>query len=950
MARFRLVQVQNDVYAVQDMMDLSSSTFGIECLSREELQHALVLGLEIDGVSRIVGSRDFTYSDEFFIPMDNSAEEEEVGSDDFESDYTDSDSDEEDLDLFDDTNAQEEVDYSESEDDAYDDYDDYEEDEDYASEDVSDDSAADDSDEEEYYGGEDDYYEGEDDYYDDEDEYYDFDDEDYYAQNDKFYKLLSEALGDDKEKLALLSTYYMNRSQVLFVNAVQGGTVSGKLVAKQDITNRQLRKEEALNELRGETGIWTYAGFIDTGYLGGGFCTLGHALRYQHIAIDVNRVDRSEFVNLNVAMDAEDVSAEFSADHSRIAELENQGALIRFGIKCLADFFEVDKDTVDELRFLQNQAISEMKELIDIHSEGKEEEVKQSFAFFEEVMDTIIRKDARAMLLGLPTLLTQEEVALYVKFKELGMLYPRSFVRDMREKLTGVPSKPFKRVAGTNFKGKSIKMSVLTPHLTTYFNSLFNRIDLKTLCDVLEKHPIRLNWRSSGLSASSTLASLYIERAFMIGFMGYYRYSDGTDGGLRCVDDGGRSKEVAAYFDYRMNGVQNDLVAVDVRSIPYSVDGIILVNKLYELVNQAEDSLDKINCVWEMGRLADSEYYAIQERGEDKFTYARSSWGLSDFLTNHKEDDSDEVVQLRVLNNLERASRGRQEVYSAWDFSLLLQRALDNIDTLRGMVSDYCRSRAQERCDELNESVRRRLEEEQRIKEERERAMEARRLEEEKRLAEQKLEKERKRHQEAMEAYDGLKQAEAKEKSREAEFMAQEGRIDEIKRSIVANLRTTSVPKVVQNLSPADVATLVRIEGNTPEYKQVIINKLKNGLPLSIADTLANQKNITPTSRQLYWLCKAAEYICDGMRVKAGIMKGVSESTENNSLVLHENPVLHSQVDAILVSKEKLLENKAYSEDYLLSIYNRIDSAKRAGVCTPAVKRDIDLAVRLLGL
>lgn len=949
MARFRLVQVQNDVYAVQDMMDLSSSTFGIECLSREELQHALVLGLEIDGVSRIVGSRDFTYSDEFFIPMDNS-EEEEADSVDFESDYSDVASDEEDLDLFDDANAQEEAGYSESEDDSYDDYDDYEEDEDYASEDASDDSALDDNDEEEYYGGEADYSDVEDDYYDDEDEYYDFDDEDYYAQNDKFYKLLSEALGDDKEKLALLSTYYMNRSQVLFASAVQGGTVSGKLVAKQDVTNRQLRKEEALNELRGETGIWTYAGFIDTGYLGGGFCTLGHALRYQHIAIDINQVDRSEFVDLQIAMDAEDVSAEFSANHSRIAELENQGALIRFGIKCLADFFEVDKDTVDELRFLQNQAISEMKELIDIHSEGKEEEVKRSFAFFEEVMDTIIKKDTRAILLGLPTLLTQEEVALYVKFKELGMLYPRSFVRDMREKLTGVPSKPFKRVAGLNYSGKSIKMSVLTPHLTNYFNSLFNGVDLKTLCDVLEKQPIRLNWRSSGLIASSTLASLYIERAFMIGFMGYYRYSDGTDGGLRCVDDGGRSKEVAAYFDYRMNGVQNDLVTVDVKSIPYSVDGIILVNKIYELVNQVEDSLDKINCFWEVGKPDDSEYYVIQEHGEGKFTYARSSWGLSDFMLSRKEDASDEIVQLRVLNSLERASRGRQTVYSAGDFSVILQKALDNTDKLRGMVSDYCRGKAQERCDELNESIRRRLEEEKRIREERERAMEARRLEEEKRLAEQKLERERKRQQDAMEDYDRLKQTEAKEKSREAEFTAQEGRIDEIKRSIVSNLRTLSVAKVVQNLSPADVATLVRIEGNTPEYKQVIVNKLKNGLPLSIADTLANQKNLTPTSRQLYWLCKAAEYICDGMRVKAGIINGVSEAKPNDSLVLSENQVLCGQVDAILASKVKLLENKAYSEDYLLSIYNRIDSAKRAGVCTPAIKRDIDLAVRLLGL
>lgn len=76
--------------------------------------------------------------------------------------------------------------------------------------------------------------------------------------------------------------------------------------------------QKRLTEIIGENELvkdWVYDGYRDTGYFGGDKCSMGHTLRYVHITRNIKTGER-----------------------------------IKFGVKCISDFFNI---TVDKLKMLQ---------------------------------------------------------------------------------------------------------------------------------------------------------------------------------------------------------------------------------------------------------------------------------------------------------------------------------------------------------------------------------------------------------------------------------------------------------------------------------------------------------------------------------------------------------------------------------------------------------------------
>lgn len=101
-------------------------------------------------------------------------------------------------------------------------------------------------------------------------------------------------------------------------------------------------KTMALLDLMGDANDWEYDGAMDTGYFGGGVCTLGHTLRYMHFAYSPS-LDRT----------------------------------IVFGVKCVADFFDLDKQVLSRIMTAQEVVLDEIKIIVFIKNTGKVEEYKK---------------------------------------------------------------------------------------------------------------------------------------------------------------------------------------------------------------------------------------------------------------------------------------------------------------------------------------------------------------------------------------------------------------------------------------------------------------------------------------------------------------------------------------------------------------------------------------------
>lgn len=383
---FKLLAVRENMFAIQDTEDGK-----IDVCIAPEIMRFLHLGIEIGGITPNFEQNTFTYTDEYFLPdvdddndeYDEDEYEEYSGyEEEYEEEYEDSDEDE----AYEDSS---EVDISE-EDEEYEEY------------------------EEEDYG------EAEEPEFDDYDEY---DDDDYsmYEQEttavNKLYAILT-----DEQKDAL-KRFYLWASQIMFQDAPTQGTFK---VSTRNYQNKKIR----LNQLKGQGSNWVYAGFIDLEFLGAGHCTFGHALRYEHFAWDISYAKMEDDF--------------WGVDHScinwdRLNALIDSGHVIKFGIECVGDFFDVPRETLMKIKTMQAQSIAEMEQLYNIYSDANRfANAKASFSVFEALADSLVAEEARNKIMKGKDYVPSEDSNLftfYSEFKRLGIIYPRMLVKRMQNVL-----------------------------------------------------------------------------------------------------------------------------------------------------------------------------------------------------------------------------------------------------------------------------------------------------------------------------------------------------------------------------------------------------------------------------------------------------------------------------------------------------------------------------------
>ena len=379
----KLISKYNDMYAIYDDSDDVT-----DIVTESEIKLLLNIGQSIDGVTRVDDDNISIASGvQQLTSLDVQSEEEAFENeedDDFDMSFDDG---------YDDSDS-----FDGDEESEYDDFDDEYSDYDEEDEDEEDDSAFDDIAYEDWYGDE---------------------DEDSMLEESVVNKLYSILTA---EQLAALRKYYLWYSRRLFAEATHDTTFG--------MTNKKRiqAKKQVLDGLKNKNAnaVWKYAGFIDMGRKGDGFCELGHPLRYMHIAWDTSVED------IDTAFFGENYEGKFDE------AIESENSIV-FGIKCIADFFEVDKELILQLQSAQRESLKDMAIMYDFYEKGIADEVMKQFAVLDEFMDLYKRSWMKAQMMGVlkDTDFSQALMSFYIEFRKLNMIPPKSMVQEIRDKLIG---------------------------------------------------------------------------------------------------------------------------------------------------------------------------------------------------------------------------------------------------------------------------------------------------------------------------------------------------------------------------------------------------------------------------------------------------------------------------------------------------------------------------------
>lgn len=404
-------------------------------------------------------------------------------------------------------------------------------------EDITSDSETDEDDDFYYDNDEDDYPDFEDDSSDEDVVYYDDieDDDEDASTVAKLYAYLTP------EQIKTLKRYYLWFSQRIFTDAQKDPTLGMKSqVALQ-------RKKADLDQLRNTGGMWHYAGFIDMGYKGAGFCTLGHPLRYLHLAWDVTVSD------IETAFFGENYDDDFE-------EAINSNNCIVFGIKCISDFFEVDKECMRALQKAQRDSLKDMALMYQYYENNQLEEVTSTFTLMDEILSKTKIKDTKGLLLdsNYKPLIPLGLQNFYFQFRELGMIPPKSMIQEIRDALIGWTTHKF-IYERYNTEAKILHMpspnrlKELMPVLLTKFKS-------QGLIKALDSDNVVYSRETTLEYYVYNFISVYL----MYKICGYYEYNGDTQ-----ADEGGRNKRLLEVHrnvtkrTKRYDGVSFDLASLE---------------------------------------------------------------------------------------------------------------------------------------------------------------------------------------------------------------------------------------------------------------------------------------------------------------------------------------------------------------------------------------------------
>lgn len=376
----------------------------------------------------------------------------------------------------------------------------------------------------------------------------------------KLYSLLTE------EQVKLLKRYYLWYSQDLFITARKDPTLG------YSDKNRLAIKKSQLNNLRNSGGQWYYAGFIDTGADGGGYCTLGHKLRYMHIAWDVT---------------VSDIQTAFFGEFydKDIEDLLDEDSCIIFGIKCISDFFEVDSDCTHALQRAQRDSLKDMEIIYDIYTNGEVEEVINSFTLMDEIVSRIDKRDKRGRIFGgtnfVPVFKKDGLTEFYKQFRKIGLPVPKSLVQELRDNLVGWLSHKF---TGT-----------LNRPVREKYNITLERVfgkDYEMLKEIYEL-------KDSAYRTFNPVTTL-LDIIFTYECCGYYKYNADTN-----KDEGGSSRRVRAGLltKYSQSKVFKD------DKVEYTLEfAVNYARTIYDLYNNLKATDIDLDYVGDMPEMRNEEY------------------------------------------------------------------------------------------------------------------------------------------------------------------------------------------------------------------------------------------------------------------------------------------------------------------------------------------------------
>lgn len=228
---------------------------------------------------------------------------------------------------------------------------------------------------------EEDFEESVDDDFDYSDEDYDYEDD---VDNDNTVFLVSQLYNKLKpSEVDLLNEYSKFHSRIIFKDS--RGTLGLATNENSEYANWKRRE---LASIHGEES-WEYDGYVDTGEFPGGYCEMGHPLRYIHFARGLK-----------------------------------SGKIVKFGIKCIGDFFEVDSEVTGGLLKAQREHLTDLLELNQIYSsEESIREAKSSFYVFNQLVTSELSSTSKKGEAY------TELLKLISAFRQADLVFPKSMVK-----------------------------------------------------------------------------------------------------------------------------------------------------------------------------------------------------------------------------------------------------------------------------------------------------------------------------------------------------------------------------------------------------------------------------------------------------------------------------------------------------------------------------------------
>jgi hypothetical protein len=392
---------------------------------------------------------------------------------------------------------------------------------------------------------------------DDDEAFYDYDDfeeeiiEDEEPEGSVVSKLYEQL---NEEQIRTLKRYYLWYSQRLFTDAQKDPTLGLK------DKNKIKAKKNALNQLRGD-GEWRYAGFLDTGSRDAGYtCTLGHPLRYMHLAWDITKGDiETCFFGENYNKDFESVI--------------NSNDCIIYGIKCIGDFFEVNADCISNLQRAQRESLRDMAIIYEFYQNNQVETALGSYDFMDEVVKNINKKDLKGKILGdnYKPIIPYSMAAFYMQFREQKMIPPKSLIQGIRNCIVGWTD-------GTVYFQSKWAGVLHYPEDSFISNVIPTALKFKKVDEhLLDDFNIGVIKRCLYPTCFADFILHYVYVAFTYEICGIYKYDAETN-----KDEGGRSKGVKqtlkTHYVYNTQSIFSDF--------NYSLD---FCNKLIRINNILKD-------------------------------------------------------------------------------------------------------------------------------------------------------------------------------------------------------------------------------------------------------------------------------------------------------------------------------------------------------------------------